>query len=66
MKFSQDVDFPKAQKVLLHVDNQDLTGKTIVITGGNSGTYTYCFSVWKHKLLLIHVQQVLASSALEN
>lgn len=38
MKFSHETDFAKSQTTPLHVDSQDLTGKTIVITGGNSGT----------------------------
>lgn len=37
MKLDRQTDFPAHQKVKLHVDSQNLQGKTIVITGANSG-----------------------------
>ncbi|KAJ2961411.1 hypothetical protein NQZ79_g3327 [Umbelopsis isabellina] len=37
MKLDRQTDFPAHQKVKLHVEPQNLQGKTIVITGGNSG-----------------------------
>ncbi|KAJ2961410.1 hypothetical protein NQZ79_g3326 [Umbelopsis isabellina] len=37
MKLDKELDFPATQKVPLHVDPQNLQGKTLLITGGNSG-----------------------------
>jgi hypothetical protein len=39
MKFNRETEFPAHQKVKLHVTPQNLQGKTLVITGGNSGMF---------------------------
>jgi hypothetical protein len=44
MKLDRELDWPATQKVPLHVDPQNLQGKTLLITGGNAGNI-HC-SLW--------------------
>jgi hypothetical protein len=37
MKLDRERDWPALQKVPLHLDSQNLQGKTLMITGGNAG-----------------------------
>ncbi|CAM0139106.1 hypothetical protein VKS41_007865 [Umbelopsis sp. WA50703] len=42
MKLDRERDWPALQKVPLHLDSQNLQGKTLMITGGNAGIGLEC------------------------
>ncbi|KAJ2958235.1 hypothetical protein NQZ79_g6143 [Umbelopsis isabellina] len=61
MKFSREHDLPASQMVPLHVDSQNLQGKTMLITGANTGEFLCSVGKYGGRKPSIHIDKLLST-----